>query len=241
MKSNQTSTAAAGHPLAPLDGVLPTEMEVLRQLIKSVDARAALEIGMARGVSSVAILTAMGADGHLTSVDPFQLVPSGYGGAGVETVRAAGFAHRHTLMAEPDYTAMPSLLRERRRFDFIFIDGYHSFDYTMVDFFYADLLLKIGGIVAFHDSNREAVFRVCSFVAEEKPYRRLGPPLALRYDGFLKRAGRRVGYALSGRSSQFAERRQTWKSVAAFVKQGDRMASEEEGATRYLAAERERP
>jgi len=240
MDTNQTARTSADHPLAPADGVLPTEMDVIRQLLKSIDAKAVLEIGMARGVSSVAILSVLGPDARLTSVDPFQLVPSGYGGAGVQAVRAAGFGDRHVLIPEPDYVALPALLREQREFDFIFIDGYHSFDYTMLDFFYADLLLRVGGIVVFHDSNRVPVFRVCDFVAHEKPYRRLGPPLALRYHGLAKRVGRRIGYAFSGRSAEFAERRTIWKSLAAFVKEDARMASEEEGATRYLAAERER-
>src|SRR5262245_43196189 len=96
---------SATHPLAQFDGVLQTEMDVIRELVRSIDARSALEIGMARGVSSVAILSVMRPDGHLTSVDPFQLVPSGYGAAGVEAVRSAGFANRHTLLAEPDYVA----------------------------------------------------------------------------------------------------------------------------------------
>ena len=230
----------AKHPLAQCDGVLQTEMDVIQGLVRSIEAHAAIEIGMARGVSSVAILSALRSDGRLTSIDPFQLVPSGYGSAGVEAVRSAGFADRHTLLAEPDYVALPALLRGQRRFDFIFIDGYHSFDYTMLDFFYADLLLRVGGIVVFHDSNRSQVFRVCSFVAQDKPYRRLGPPLALRYRGLVKRAGRRVGYALSGRSREFGERRTRWKSLAAFVKEDDRMAPEEEGATRYVLAQRER-
>src|SRR4029450_11609121 len=151
---NETAAKSTAHPLAASDGVLPTEMDVIKGLVRSIKSRAALEIGMARGFSSVAILSALEPDGRLTSVDPFQLVPSGYGGAGVATVRSAGFAHRHTLIAEPDYVALPALLRNQQQFDFIFIDGYHSFDYTLLDFFYADLLLKVGGVVAFHDSNR---------------------------------------------------------------------------------------
>ena len=35
--------------------------------------------------------------------------------------------------------------------DFIFIDGWHTFDYTLVDFFYADLLVREGGMIIVDD------------------------------------------------------------------------------------------
>jgi len=37
------------------------------------------------------------------------------------------------------------------RIDFAFIDGAHTFDHVLVDFFYIDRMLNVGGIVAFDD------------------------------------------------------------------------------------------
>ena len=47
------------------------------------------------------------------------------------------------------YIALPKLLEKYKYnyFDFIFIDGFHTFDYTLVDFFFSNLLLKINGII----------------------------------------------------------------------------------------------
>jgi predicted O-methyltransferase YrrM len=59
--------------LEQFDGLMPTEMDVLRELVRESGAGRALEIGMARASSSVSILSALPPDGHLTSIDPFQL------------------------------------------------------------------------------------------------------------------------------------------------------------------------
>ena len=129
----------------------------------------------------------------------------GFGGVGVQNVRDAGFEHMHTLIAAPDYLAMPELFHSGKRFDFLLIDGYHSVDYTMVDFFYADLLLRTGGHVAFHDSGCAAVFAVCEFVLRNKPYRLVGPPIAMIYSDLARRLGRRLLNLVSGRAAEFRE------------------------------------
>src|SRR5204862_913148 len=80
-------------------------------------------------------------------------------GQGVENVRAAGFAAMHECIAEPDYVALPALVKKGETFDFILIDGYHSFESTLLDFFYCDRLLADGGLVVFHDTAFPAVYK----------------------------------------------------------------------------------
>jgi hypothetical protein len=208
-------------------------MEVLRELLRGSKARDVLEVGMANGSSTVSMLEILDetGGGHLTSIDPFQLHAAdgespGYGGEGVRNVERAGFAKMHTLIGLPDYLAMPKLFDEGRQFDFVFIDGYHSFDYAMVDFFFADLILRRGGMVVFHDTNRPTVHRVCEFIQANKPYRRVGPPLMLAQRSLTRRVVRRAAHLVSGRSAEFAERRTRWKSLGAFVKNADSMADE---------------
>lgn len=222
-------------PLGPQE-MLPTELAVLADLVRTSGAREILEIGMANASSTIAMLTVLAANGggHVTSIDPFQLAPvqavegmvRGFGAAGVDNVRKAGFERLHTLIPALDYVALPELVRSGRRFDLVFIDGYHSFDYTMVDFFYADLLTRTGGHVVFHDSACEAVYRVCEFVAANKAYRPVGPPPALIYSSVIKRALRRVRVGLTGQAAAFRERRTRWKSLAVFVKQADGLADQ---------------
>ena len=66
---------------------------------------------------------------------------------GVRNVERAGFTERHTLVESFDYVALPKLLQEGARFDFAFIDGMHLFDYTLLDFFFVDVMLDVGGWV----------------------------------------------------------------------------------------------
>ena len=216
--------------------MLATELQILADLVRSARPRDVLEVGMANGSSSLAILAVLRdlGQGTLVSIDPFQLNPTiavdgmmrGFGGVGVRNVEQRGFADLHTLIPEADYVALPRLVQDRRQFDFILIDGYHSFDYALLDFFYADLLLRPGGMVAFHDSSCLAVFRVCEFVEFNKAYHRIGPPPALIYASFARRATRRLMYLVTGRDTAFRERRLRWKSLAVFVKDADRLADQ---------------
>jgi len=215
-----------------VDGMLVSELKILAELVRTSKASNVLEIGMANGSSTLAILGELKStpQGRLTSVDPFQMHPSnpgpGYDGVGLDNVRKSGLADRHTWIGMLDYLALPKLAEEGKRFDFIFIDGYHSFDYAMIDFFFADLLLQPGGMVLFHDSGSMAVNRVCQFVAANKAYTRVGPPLALILDSLPKRVARRAYWLASGQDGKFRERRERWKSLAAFVKQADGMTKE---------------
>lgn len=215
--------------------MMRSELQLLGELVANSGATNVLEIGMANGSSTVTILRALAKrGGKLTSIDPFQnapLVPApggipGYEGAGLRCVKEAGLAASHTLIEELDYLALPALVREKRRFDFILIDGYHSFDYTLVDFFFADLLLSPGGSLVFHDSGRLPVHRACQFVLHNKAYRFSGPPMALLHKSLARRLARRAGQIITGQHGRFKDRRDRWKSLALFIKEADGIADE---------------
>ena len=203
-------------------GMRESEIGIICELVAKNRFSEILEIGMANGSSSTAILsTIQPAGGNLVSIDPYQLVPAnqgGYAGGGVKNVENAGLAHLHTLLPEPDYIALPKLVEQGKKFDFIFIDGYHAFDYTFIDFFYADLLLRKGGILAFHDTAFPAVHKVCRFIAANKSYDVVGPPAEVMYNDFSQKLFRRLRYLITGQSHVFRERRLKWCSVAAFQK-----------------------
>lgn len=151
----------------------------LQDLIYQFKPCACVETGCGQGISTLAILYALerlGSGGSHLAIDPLQT--SAYKGAGVAAVERADLSGRFELMEEPSHLVLPRLLDQQRRFDFIFIDGHHSFDYVFVDFFYADLLLKEGGILVFDDVWMPQVHHVCWFLQTHKAYRRLGPVTA---------------------------------------------------------------
>lgn len=151
--------------------IAPKFAEALYRTVRKEKPRLVVEIGMAFGASSLAILTALeenGGDGQLISLDPNQL--AGASGRGVAYVEQAGLAHRHRLIEEVDYLALPNLIREGLVVDFGYIDGWHTFDYSLIDFFLLDKMLRVGGLVAFNDCHYEAVEKVTKFVLSHRHY-----------------------------------------------------------------------
>ncbi len=217
-------------------GMSVSELVRLYELVSANGCRSALEVGMATGTSSLAICAALGDNGggRLASIDPFQSSASGYASAGVENLRKAGFEGAHRLIERPDYLALPELLAQGERFDFILIDGWHSFDFTLVDLFYADLLLRTGGVLAFHDTTAPQVYKAVRFLELHKPYERLSPPLARHTPSLVGKVARRVRTWLRGPAALAGakERREKWRMLAAYRKQADSQVAEDHG-TRF--------
>jgi hypothetical protein len=77
----------------------------------------------------------------------------------------------HQLIEEVDYIALPELVKRKCRIDFAYIDGWHTFDYVLLDFFYIDKMLNTQGIVAFNDAGYLSVHRVLKFMISHRKYR----------------------------------------------------------------------
>jgi predicted O-methyltransferase YrrM len=203
-------------------GMYTAELVKVYELIRAHGCRSAVEVGMACGTSSVVILQALADNGGgtLVSVDPFQTAADGYAGKGLQSVSAAGFAGQHRLVEKPDYLGLPQLVGEGVRCDFVLVDGWHSFDYTLVDMFYADLLLTPGGVLTVHDTGMPCVHKACAFLEAHKPYERLSAPVMKRLESLPRRLLRRAGTALAGPTALRAarSRRTEWFALAAYRK-----------------------
>ena len=132
------------------------------------------------------------------------------------------------MIENPDYLSLPRLVDDGAKYDFVLVDGYHSLDHTMVDVFYADLLLKVGGVLTVHDTPRPAVFEVIQFLESRKPYERISPPVMIDLEPLFPRLVRRVKTAAAGTVArrQAIQRREVWFSLAAYRKLADQQAAE---------------
>jgi len=63
----------------------------------------------------------------------------------------ASLSDRHELIEEYDYDALPRLRASGLRVDFAYLDGWHTFDHTLLAWWYVDKMLPAGGIVGFND------------------------------------------------------------------------------------------
>lgn len=157
-------------------------MEVLYRTVLEAKPKLVVEVGMAHGVSSLAILTALdkiGKDGQLISIDPFQ--STDWQNIGVANVARSGFAKRHQLLESYDYLALPQLLDEGVKIDFAYIDGWHTFDYVLLDIFYIDKMLRPRGIIGFNDCGYLAIHKALNFLQGHRKYKELNVGLKSDY------------------------------------------------------------
>lgn len=181
----QTAQSQTGETVPLTSNIRLAFAESLYRTVLKAKPKTAVEIGMAFGVSSLAILTALdeaGENGRLISLDPNQATH--WQGCGVTAVKRAGFEKSHELIEKFDFSALPQMLDGGVKIDFAYIDGWHTFDYTLLDFWYIDKMLGVGGIVAFNDCHLPAVDKVINFVRSHRKYEELNVELPVEYTDY---------------------------------------------------------
>jgi predicted O-methyltransferase YrrM len=182
------------------------EAELLSRVVRELRPRTTLEVGLAMGCSALAICDALAATPEARHIvmDPRQNARPLWGGIGLHNLSRAGFASRVEFHEQPSHRVLARLETEGRRVQFAFIDGFHTFDHALVDFFLIDRLLEPGGAVAFDDADWPSVRRVVRFVASNCAYvvHAATPPSRARwsvarraYEGVRGAAGVLVGAA----------------------------------------------
>jgi predicted O-methyltransferase YrrM len=139
--------------------------------VRRARPRVTLEVGLAFGASALAVCQALeeNGEGHHHAMDPYQR--SHYDAAGLEHLEAAGLSHRLTFYEAPSYLQLPKLVEQGLKVDFAFVDGQHLFDYVLTDAFFIDLLLPVGGVMAFDDVWMGSVRKVIKFLMTNRGYR----------------------------------------------------------------------
>ena len=173
-----TAVDQQGAPAKVKDRILAKHAEALFRTVLELRPRRAIEGGMACGAATLSILTALdqiGGEGSLVSIDPYQT--RDWKGVGVASVARAGLANRHRLIEDYDYAALPRLLAKGAQFELAYIDGWHTFDYTLLDLFYIDRMLTVGGVVGFNDCGWPAVHKVIKFLLSHRRYEEINVSL----------------------------------------------------------------
>jgi hypothetical protein len=153
----------------------------LYEAVRNQRPEHSVEIGLAHGVSALAILAAISANGtgHHYVIDPFQ---ANYGYCGEAMIQRAGYGGLHSLLERFPEEVLPTLPGIK----FAFIDSSHLFDLTLLEFVLIDKKLEVGGMVAFHDTWMPSIQAVLRFILGNRPYEicrdflREEPELSLR-------------------------------------------------------------
>ena len=149
------------------------EGRFLEELALRDNVRNTIEVGCANGISSIYMCSGISgkAQRSHTAIDPFQ--SSHFAGRGVNNVGHAGFSF-FQLIEQPSEIALPSLLSSGKTFEMALIDGLHTADQTLIDFYYLDRMIPRGGIVVIDDVNARAVNKIVHYISTYPNYRLLG-------------------------------------------------------------------
>ncbi len=124
----------------------------------------------AYGISSLAICDAIkdrGAPRHRI-IDPFQATE--WRGIGLLNLRRAGVGFAEWIEERSEY-ALPRLAKaDSDSVDLVLIDGWHTFDHTILDIFYADRLIRVGGYIVIDDATWASVSRACAYLSTYPNY-----------------------------------------------------------------------
>lgn len=164
---------AKGDPSFCSSVISREEGEFLRRLASAADIRDTVEIGFANGISTLYICSGTGSKPNPshTAIDPGQRTV--FEGNGIANVKRAGFDFLR-LIEEPSEVALPKLMQKGEVFDLAFIDGWHTVDQTMLDFYYVDRIVRPGGIVIIDDATMPAVNKVLHYIAKIPNYKLIG-------------------------------------------------------------------
>lgn len=170
MVSTGTVRGMDGTQLSHEAGIPPAEGELLARVIRDLKPKISLEVGLAYGTSALYICDALaevGAKKHYI-IDPNQ--SSEWRSIGIENLRRAGHGSLVELREQTSLQALPQLLAQGVRLDFVFHDGWHVFDQTLCDFVYIDKMLRVGGVLAFDDTTWPSMRKVLRYLVTNRAY-----------------------------------------------------------------------
>ena len=171
--------SADGQALPLHSHIPPFEGEVLQTWIAERQPRRLLEIGFAYGISALFVCEAIESFEPVSHdiIDPSERTD--WQSVGTLNLERAGYAGRYTWHEQPSEICLPHMLAQGKQIDFALIDGFHTFDHTLVDFFYVNRMLAVGGIVIIDDIELPAIRKVAAFVNTYECYEPLALPESL--------------------------------------------------------------
>jgi predicted O-methyltransferase YrrM len=144
--------------------ILPEDGEMLYSLIRKKQDGRSLEVGLAFGLASLYMCQGHidNGGGHHTAIDPYQ--EKWFRQCGTLNVAKLKFEDSFRFFQQRTHEVLPQLWRDDERFNVIFLDGNHRFEYIMHDFFYASRILEVGGFLMLHDPWMPSTRKATSFI-----------------------------------------------------------------------------
>ena len=152
------------------------EHNEIRKALKATKAKQTLEVGFAYGSSALVFAEhhqrAKNTGISHTIIDPNQFGKGegNWEGIGAENLKRVGFVRNRNwrLVEDSSTNALPALLKKFGKgwLDVALIDGWHLFDYTLIDIFYCLEMVRVGGYLIVDDKNQRAIKAVAKYINE---------------------------------------------------------------------------
>jgi len=150
-----------------------SEAQFIYKFIREKNLKSTLETGFAYARSASHIIAAT--ESKHIAIDPFQ---ENYQNLGLSNIKALGMEHLLEFHADFSHNVLPTIHKDKKTFDFIFIDGDHKFDGELIDFYYSDFILENNGFVLLHDTWMRSTRLLMNFIeTNRKNYIKVKTPL----------------------------------------------------------------
>ena len=146
--------------------------DLIHRLITRHEYANCIETGFATGSTAAYMLAATKPkSGKVISVDNSQ------GGVEIEIgkkcIVQSGMQERHEFYAEDSASVLRRLCKEQRKFDFVFLDGWKTFDHLAYEIYLIDDMLNDSGIVFFDDAYMSGVRQAINLTKRYYGYREI--------------------------------------------------------------------
>lgn len=174
----QSRQVSDGQEIFPLHSYMDERKgALLTRVFERIRPTTSLEVGFAYGISTLFIGDALSKINqpvrHIV-IDPFQ--STDWNGIGLKNVERAGYGKFVDLHEEKSELVLPQLLAQNTVLDAALIDGWHTFDHALVDFFYINKMLQVGGIIVLDDTSWPSVGRLVNHILTYGCYRVFATP-----------------------------------------------------------------
>ena len=196
-----TQSVTDGVTTYPLHSHVGADDEAfITRVIREVRPESSLEVGMAYGISTLVMCAEferLGLPTRHVVIDPFQ--STDWHGIGLRNIRVAGYERFVEFHEERSEYILPRFAQEGRRLDLALIDGWHSFDHALVEFFYISRMLRVGGMVLFDDANWPSISKLLRFLVTLPGYEVFAAKERSLGSSWLGKVRQRVGDSPVGR------------------------------------------
>ncbi len=148
------------------------QCEFIQQQMQSVGAAKTLEVGLAYGISALAICQELQGTvgGRHIAIDPWQKTECWHS-VGLENLRRAGFETLVDFFDESAEQCLPKLAAAGVCLDFAYIDAGKRLDDTLIYSSYVMRMLRVGGRVVFDDAQFPGIRAALRYLVQDPRYR----------------------------------------------------------------------